>query len=162
MSEEIVFGEIEMGYAYLVFVPAALATELRETRRALAEAETWGDLRQRLPAHRFEEAVAQVAESVDGEEHDVPADNEPFSTDQLAAFGDGDWPTWPAQHQLEWMPDDVQALAEPAENRFNGEWLEFPPAREAEVVAALRRHGYEVREDHDLVRAASGFEADGT
>lgn len=152
-QNSIVYGPAA-GDSYLVFIPEGLARELETIYAALATARTWGDLRAALPPYVFGEAVEQVAE----DEQEAPADDAPFSQDELTALQEGDWPTWPAQHQLEWMPRDIQDLTELVGNRVSGDWLEFPLEREGEIVAALKRHGYVLRRDPKLVDAASGAE----
>lgn len=74
---------------------------------------------------RFAEAVDQVVEDRGESE---PLDAEAFDLEQLGLFQDGDWPEFPAQTALDWLPEDVLALGEKTGNMINGDWIEFPQA----------------------------------
>jgi len=39
---------------------------------------------------------------------------------------------------------------------LNGEWIEFPAEREAEIIRKLESHGYSLRHDPKLVSASMG------
>lgn len=133
----------------LVFVELEVARELATVRRAVQSAATWGELRRALPPDRFLEAVAQ---DLGGE---LPADQEGFDPSSLGAYQDGDWPEWPAQLQIEWMPADVRALGELEDTVFNGPVLKFAPERQEEIVHALWRHGFSVSSAQQLLDDAT-------
>ena len=152
-GQTVVYGSFDP-QTYLVFILEEEAHELAEVYTALHASETWGDLRRRVSQTRYQEAVDQVT---DGEpDEPPPADDDPFSLDQLGRLQDGDWPEFAAQTALRWLSPEVQALGDRTGNRINGDWLEFPPEREAEIVAALEREGYLVRLDPALVSGALG------
>jgi hypothetical protein len=139
-----------------VFIPECEAVDLAQLRCALyrEQAATWGEFKERIPPRRWQEAVAAY---LAGEES-VPAADDPFDPNQVPGYGDGDWPEWPAQRMLEWMPEDIrQRFGEIATSVFNSDFLEIDPRSESEVVAALKGAGYTcIRDDH-LVELASGY-----
>lgn len=130
----------------LIFLPEPMAKDLARVQAALSSAKTWGELSELLPA-------ARLAEAYDLVELDAPPPpNTPFGLDT-----EGDWPEWPAQHQLEWLPDDALALGSREFSKMNGELIGFAPEQEQELVKVLSAHGHAVRRDDELVAAASGW-----
>lgn len=151
MSKTIVYGSTGPD-GRLVFIPRGLALELRDTLKIAQDATTWGELRAGLPGHRIEALTELATENSD----ERPADTTTFVLGDVGAYADGDWPEWPAQLQLEWMPEDVHALGTIQSSVFNGDFLEFQADREMEVVDALTAHGYTVLRNQALVDSASG------
>ena len=152
-GQRLVYGQLTDDQ--LVFIPEGEAVELAQLRNALSreQAATWGEFKQRIPPRRWLEIVANI----DDEEW-VPADDDPFDPDQVWGYQDGDWPEWPAQRMLEWMPEDIQKrFGEIGTSVLNGDFLQIAPGSENEVVAALKEAGYTcIRNDH-LVELASGY-----
>lgn len=147
--QNVVYGRVPNGG--LLFVPEPMAKELAQVQAALSSANTWGELRELLPA-------ARLAEVYDLVEFDTPpAPDDPFDAGEIPAYGDGDWPEWPASYQLEWLPDDALALGSRDVSVLNGDFVEFAPEREQEIVEVLSAHGHAVRRDDELVAAASGM-----
>jgi len=151
-AREVVYGVSEV-QNQAVFIPKEQAVELASVWAAVDQAATWGDLRKRLSARRYAEAIAQISE--DGSE---PPETQPFDRDGLGALTDGDWPDFPAQIATEWMPSAVLALGESANNMVSGDWVEFRLEAELDAVAALRQHGFSVERDDALVAVACGWE----
>ena len=74
-------------------------------------------------------------------------------------LSDGDWPDWPAQMMLKWVPQDIMdQYGKRVSSVLNGFFLEFPAAKRNEIVAAFQAKGFECREDQALVMMASGEE----
>lgn len=145
----IVYGRVPGGG--FVFVPEPMAKELAQVQEALSSAKTWGELRDVLP-------VPRLAEIYELMEFDTPpAPDDAFDAGEIPAYGDGDWPEWPARHQLEWLPDDALALGSRDVSVLNGDFIEFAPEREQELVEILSAHGHAIRRDDELVAAASGM-----
>lgn len=65
-----------------------------------------------------------------GRRHFQPAPDDPFDAGEIPAYGDGDWPEWPALYELEWLPDDALALGSRDVSVLNSEFVEFAPERE--------------------------------
>jgi hypothetical protein len=97
-SPDIVYGDL--GGA-LVLVPRDRAEELANVRRAVQGSTTWGELRARLSEERRD----QIAENFGDE--DVPADDVTLDDVRVPGWDDGDWPEWPAQAMLGWVPAEV-------------------------------------------------------
>lgn len=137
-----------------VFIEREFAEDLAHTRRVLATAPTWEELRTGLSAERF----AQCLERLQPFASTPPADDAPFAPGDLLEYGDGDWPEWPATEQLSWMPAEVQAFGRREPTVLNDDILDFDPADDDAVIAALQRAGYEVTRDDALVAAACGMD----
>jgi len=145
----LVYGYVPVGG--LVFLPEPMANELAQIQAALSSAKTWGELRELLPAARLTEVFDLV-------EFDTPpAPDDPFDAGDIPAYCDGDWPEWPARYQLDWLPDDALALGSREASVLSGDFIEFAPEREQELVEVLNAHGHAVRRDDELVTAASGM-----
>lgn len=153
MEGTVIYG-LDPAGDYLVFVPEDVAVELRLAHDVVQTARTWGALRAGLPDDRVEQVLAWFFE--DAEAHEAPANDEDFDLDSFGAYHDRDWPDWPAQLQLECLPADVQALGTVEDSTLNGRFLAFAPEKEAEVAAALERHGFTVRRDQGLLDLAAG------
>jgi len=73
----------------------------------------------------------------------LPEDTDPFSSDQVPGVDDGDWPAWPAQRMLDWVPKEIQKEYGSIEStRLNGEYPTFYPRNEPRIIAAFWRAGY--------------------
>lgn len=150
-GQQLVYGEVDGG---LVFVAEDQANSLRSLWAALHTADTWGELQGQIDETSWKEIVAAVT---DGGEEPEPQPDAPFDPVDIPGFEDGDWPDWLAQGMLDWMPPGVvEGLGSVEASMVSGEMLFLEGNREDEVVMALERHGYSVRKDEELVRAASG------
>lgn len=134
----------------LILIPADVAEELATLRKAINTSSTWGEF------------LAAVGDDANMREQLIewelePAPSDPFDADQLPGFKDGDWPTWPQQAMLEWLPAEVVAMGTVEDSRINGEALAIASGLKTEVVAAMGAAGKEVVEDQRLVERASGW-----
>jgi len=147
----IIYGELG---GELVFIPQARALELAAVRLALHESKTWGELLENLAASSAE-AYQYIAEYV-GE--DGAAAEDPFDSAQIGAIGDGDWPPWPKQEMLAWVPDDIrERFGEIQRTRLSGDALVFTEDQAPELVAAFEAKGFIVTRDDATVASASGW-----
>jgi hypothetical protein len=138
----------------LVFIPEDRAHDLVKVRDAIENARTWGEFRLLLPERRWREIADDYAPV---EEEPPPADDEPFAADAVPGYIDGDWPEWPAQQMLDWMPQDIQdRFGDVGSSMVSGDSLYIDPASERDVVAALQNAGYVCSRDDKLVARASG------
>jgi hypothetical protein len=163
----LVYGEAGEG---LVFMPKPEADELAALRKALQSSTTWGELRNSVSEERWQgirEAIERVVEDIPDEyreeggiyalDLDNPGDAA-FDYDTIPGHADGDWPEWPAQQMLEWMPSEIVLhLGEVADSMFNGEYLVLPLKNESAIVEALEAAGWACKRNDDLVQAASGY-----
>lgn len=135
----------------LVFIEQELAQDLATLR---TNYDTWGQARAALAPSRWREIEAQLEES----EIPVPDLADPYDLDIVPGFADGDWPEWPKQLMLAWMPKPVIEQFGTAEATvFNGDFLSIDPKSESEVVAALESAGWSCIKDELLVCRASGL-----
>jgi hypothetical protein len=136
----------------LVVMRLSEAHRLAELNDALELSSTWGEFLARVSDDR--ETTSYLREQYDG---DLPAAQEPFDADEVPGFAEGDWPTWPKQGMLEWLPSPVQELGTVKDMLLTGSFLHFDEDRQDEVIEALTAEGIECREDtEDLVVRACG------
>ena len=177
-STDLVFGEIEGG---LVFMPRASAQDLAAVWRGLGLAKTWAQFRSMVSPVRYEQTLKTLGEGIDFESYfeeegetepglsreealrryralevgeRLPVDDDVFPGYDLPTVGDGDYPEWPHQEMLNWMPKEVleRPFSRVQESVHNGSFLELDPAAEAEIVAALTSAGFRCRKDQRLGR----------
>jgi hypothetical protein len=134
----------------VVVLPREEAERLAVLNDALQAATTWGQLLDAIDARDAREAVELA---FDDEEVDRDA---PFDAEQIGAFTDGDWPTWPAGAMLEWLPADVVALGRVERTAISGDMLDLPRDRLDDVMARLTASGVTVERDDDIVDRACG------
>ena len=151
-SGELVYGEVNVG---LVFMGARKALEQVAIHGALESASTWGELRDKLPG----DAHPQMLALLDGGDDELPDDADVFDAGEFGPYADGDWPPWPAQRMLDWVPDRVRALGSSEPSVINGDFLELDPALEHKLVEVFADEGFTCRRDDALVRRASGYDA---
>jgi hypothetical protein len=90
-----------------------------------------------------------------GEE--LPSPDHPFDPDDIPGFATGDWPLWPKQAMLRWLPTSVQALGRVEESLMNGTFLHLDEDQSDEVVARLSAYRLEcVTDTQDLVLGSCG------
>lgn len=178
---EVVYGEVDH---YLVFIPRERAVELASIHQALWSSATWGEFRSRIPRHDYAQILEAVEHRISFEEfckwelehrpglsHEEarraykelpirdrrPEDDHRFSVDHIPFVYDGDWPDWPAQQMLYWVPEEIQReFGTLKASCFNGYFLTFDPAREREMAAAFETFGYHCIRDDPLAQEASG------
>ncbi len=87
----------------------------------------------------------------------LPEDNDPLSSYPVPGIDDHDWPAWPAQQMLDWVPKEIQEKYGSMEStRLNGEYLTLNPRNERKITAAFRRAGYRCTRDETLIQRATG------
>jgi hypothetical protein len=151
-DKDLVHGEID---DYLVFIPRTEALRLVAVHRAINTSRTWGELKQSMPAGAYEQVVKLLRE-----DQELPASWEPdagaeFEADNIPGFTDRDWPEWPAQDALTWVPRDMQErFGRKDASVANGDYLELAVEHEAAIVTAFGEHGYTCTRDQELVLRA--------
>lgn len=150
-KEPLVYGVVA---DMLVLLPKSTADYLVATLRAIQNSRTWGEFKKNAPAEAYQEVVEILEENAEEE----PPAKEPFDSDDILDYTDGDWPEWPAQLMLYWIPKDIQKTYGVIQvSSINGDFLEISPAREQQVVKAFEERGYTCLKDDRLVNIASGF-----
>lgn len=181
-DDPLVYGEVE---ASLVFIPMKEAKRLSAIYAAVESARTWGEFRRMLPDGVYSEIIKTMIENDRGfdefyvnwiEEHPdgtraeacreyqklpfherLPEERDPFDSADIPGLCDGDWPDWPHQEMLNWVPTAIQqTYGQRGESRLNGPFLTFRPEDESAIVEAFSELGYQCRRDDRLVRRACG------
>jgi HEAT repeat protein len=147
----LVFGEIGDS---LLFIPRTKALEQASLWHALRSSSTWGEFRSLVSAKRFDEVVDLCRE-------DPPLDDDPFPGESIPAVGDGDYPEWPAQEMLKWVPQEIinGPYGRTEDSVLNGQFLVLDPRGKDELLAAFSSAGFRCTEDQDLVLRAAGESA---
>jgi hypothetical protein len=83
--------------------------------------------------------------------------SESFNANDIHGYADKDWPEWPAQHMLYWVPAEIrEGFGKVSDSNFNGEFLLFEQERVAEIVAAFGEFGYVCVRDDELIARTYG------
>ena len=143
----LVYGRAQ-NHDCLAFADADTAEEEAEEIQAIASARTYGEARAIRTRH-----VSNPVAIEDGEDpDDYPADDDLLDIHDVGRVADGDWPPMVTTRAFDLLPKDLQArFGGSADTALNGDYLEIPLDCEAEIVAALRERGFEVRRDDKLI-----------
>ena len=151
----IVVGTVEQDGLEVVMIPQEEAESLARLHHALYVAATWGEFKRLAPPEHYQDALSRWMDST---EEEAPAPDQPFDPHDIPGRSDGDWPAWPAQDMLAWVPEEVQArFGRSRASTLNGCWLSLPGEAIHEIVAAMQRLGYRCRRDQDLISRAHGI-----
>jgi hypothetical protein len=152
-KQALVFGEIKKaGEATLIFIPEADALRLAAIRRAIASSSTWADFFRLMPPADLTYVLNSMRDC-----DDDPQPSDTFDVERLPGFCDGDWPSWPEQEMLTWLPAHVcRGFGKMESSVLNGPYLSLDVSRTPEIIAALELAGFAVRWDEELVRRACG------
>jgi hypothetical protein len=138
---------------WLVVMPLSEASRLAAFEEALWESRTGGALRSRIADDP--QTLAELKERFGGH---LPNAARPFHADDIPGHAEGEWPSWPAQAMLDWLPRSVQALGTIEDSLFNGPLLRLDEPVRMEVLGAMAAEGVECREDsRGLVARACGY-----
>ena len=135
----------------LIFIGLDKAEELAKFWNDIRTSKTWGDFKIKSP-DRYE----NIIDSFYSDEQ--PEDIEPFPGTDLPGINEGDYPVWPAQLMLNFMPKEItdSTFAKVKDSVHNGRYLELDPKFEDLIVSILVSKGFEVTKNDDLIRRASG------
>jgi hypothetical protein len=133
-QEEVVYGVTE-ATGVTIFTPHSEAERFSRQCRALSSGtRTWGEVRAVLLPDEVEELYEQY--EFGDETPAPPPDSAPFSTTNIPAFGDGDWPRWPPYDMFLWFPLDVAyEFGTVVDTTLNGPYL-LVEAQVADAAAA--------------------------
>ena len=133
----------------LLFLEEANALELL----AFSTARTWGELRAGAP-RLYERGLALVNKEI---ETPATADDDPFDPGIIPSFSDGDFPDFPEQLMLTFIPGEVQRqFAHVADTVHNGPMLVIDAAAEEGIVAALHQKGFACLKRQDIITTIAG------
>ena len=150
-SSRLVYGQVNES---LVFIHRELAVDLARLWDALGSSSTWGEFRKGISPDRFRTLAERFADGGDC----VPRDAEEFPGYDLPSVADGDYPEWPAQLMIDWVPSEIidARYAKIVTSVFNGPFLVLDAACESAITADFRSHGFSLTKDLELVLRASG------
>lgn len=151
---ELIFGRIRdgSGSETLVFLPAQRAHELAAVHFAIATAATWRQFAQIVPAADWQD----VLEGFKAFEFPPRLDDE-FEQSMLPGFEDGDWPDWPEQHMMGWLPADIwRKFGVVHQSVINGPFLSIDPRLKVDIVKALEGAGSSCKRYDALALRACG------
>jgi hypothetical protein len=149
MTKRLVYGHAQL-HDCLAFADADTAVEEANEIVSIATAPTYGA----AAAIRTRYIDNPAAEMV---EEDAVAADEPVDIFNCWGVSDGDWPPMVTSRALHLLPDDVRsAFGLVVVTNFNGDYLDIPVDAEQETVAALRRDGYTVTRDDNLINVLDG------
>jgi hypothetical protein len=153
-GSDLVFGRVSPGpdEDTLVFIPVQRAFQLATIYRAIKGAKTWRQFKEMIPTEDWNELLVEFQEN-----EWTPDPDEPFECADIPGVEDADWPDWPQQEMMWWLPPKVVApYAKLHQTVLNGPFLTIDPTRMAEVVEALNRAGHTCFRDDVLVGQACG------
>lgn len=143
--------------SYLVFVTPERALLIDQLHHAITDSKTWGEFRRQLPAgeyHRLFKGQFSTDPEVLAENECArePHDAEPFNSDRVPGYSDGDYPPWLAQELDRHVPDMILREFATRESSFiNGSFWRLDATRTEEVVERLVRSGFRVERRDDLM-----------
>ena len=141
-----------MGNSNLVFIVERDAKRLAKVHHAIATAKTWRTFCKRMPARDLKYVKRNYIDSGDP----LPRKRDGFSLP--GSYFDGDWPDWPDQMMLDWMPRSiVKKYGKPTCSVLNGYFLELAMADAEDILRALEKEGFRCRLNERLVRQACGW-----
>jgi hypothetical protein len=147
-DDDIVYGVL--WDAELLFLPRWWIKDQLSISDALSSG-TWGEVKAALDPDTYQDLLDRWSAG-DGE----PGPDEPFDPDEIGGYRDGDYPTWPAQYMLDWMPDEIrQKFGSVGYSRVSGSALSLEPEDKDAIVQALEKLGYRCVEDQQLIESLS-------
>ena len=165
----IIYGITNLG---LLFLPAAMATELAAANQALLTAKTWGEFKTLVSKSIYEfyltrsEFFEGPKEPDDGDfsQYDLPPET-PFTPNDV--FYEDERPAYPEMEMAEWMPLEIQGefgrkmqYSAMDANAPAGEILILDEERMPVIVAALEHAGFTCFRDDELLMAAATLDFD--
>jgi hypothetical protein len=147
-TRTLVYGHAEL-HDCLAFADGETAAEEGQEIVAIASARTWGEARGVKSRH--------IWNPTDPEFGDESDDDALFVINDLGSVIEGNWPPMVTRRALDLLPKDLrEQFGTVIDTVHNGEYLEVPLTVEAELVAALRERGYEVKRDDKLINVLDG------
>src|SRR5438105_5017833 len=100
--DEVVYSD--RGGAEVLALPRWWVEDQLSLRNALSSG-TWGEAKAALDPDTYQDLLDRW----DTEVHDPPIEpdpEEPIDANEISGYRDGDYPPWPAQYMLDWIPDE--------------------------------------------------------
>jgi hypothetical protein len=118
------------------------------------------NLRNTEPGISTAAAIERYRQLSPGEDRPVLPED-PFDRMLIPGCADGDWPPWPVQEMLTFIPKSICAkYGRAQESVLNGPFLELDLKFKSEIVRDLRDAGYHVERNDVLIRIVNGHGAE--
>lgn len=124
----------------VVFAERDVARRTAQVWHAVQESTTWGEFRTAMPTADWEQLV-------DNREGDIPADDTPFTPDDVSWGHDGDYlGPWPPAEEWRWFPEDLIDKYGGAVDWANANYdeLNIPGDAADEIAEELLARGHQV------------------
>ena len=133
----------------LVFIPTERARHLASTWKAMLKSKTWGELKKLAPLKAYRE-ILQFQESPRS-----IRSGHVFDYYTMTPVPEGDYPGFPQQEVMEWMPKDIlREYGRMMQTSLNGDYPAFDPQVCQTIVERLKQHGFRCRRNQRLINAA--------
>ena len=130
----------------LVLLPEEVALAVASDLAEIGLLKTYGE------ARRFEPKFLWVPGLDEDDPEDQPDDDDPYDAGATNECENGDWPPAAATIALDVFDDELEDIGEQREHFPGSPTLFIDPSSEDSTVQELRRRGYEVRRDDELMR----------
>ena len=136
----------------ITFIERHRLDDLLQIRLAIEESKTWGEFFHLLPLHITSGVKSNLDASYDPKRK--------FEADEVPGYADGDWPAFPHQLMIDFLPRSLIAMRKIESTIFNGDRLDIPERNASAACAELRRLGWNVvRDDQKVIRAVGYTES---
>lgn len=136
-------------HGVVIAIPEEWAYEFAQLKKALDTSVTWADFRKSCPAHYW----IEIRDAFRANGDRTPNGQNAFDRFAIPGAADGDWPVWPQQEMLEWVPPEIlDAHGERKLSTLNGDFVEVPEAQLEEFVDALTRSGVRCIHNMEFIR----------
>ena len=132
----------------VVFAKPSEALRVHAINEALERATTWGEFKQLMPAEDYLEVIAAVArwrDELDGD-HWSPRETDPFTSEQVPGFEEGDYPLWLQPRIDGVLPMDILEQFGELESSPNGSFWLIDGSQTEEITKMLETHGLSVED----------------
>jgi hypothetical protein len=141
---------------------------------AIQSSETWADFIRLSSQDDFDELILEILEILGHEalypnykmgedlssyitDLELPQPDDPFTTDVLPGWDEGEYMPLPEQEILAWLPEELHEHLGEMELHPTKEFIyRILPENEKIVVTTLEASGFQIRRDDSLIQKASG------
>jgi hypothetical protein len=122
-----IFYRISPANDGLVFAMADDAFRNHTIRTAMQVSKTWGEFRCAIGEGEYQAVLSAISTDI-SEPIIVPDDNDPFNSDRIPGYSDGDYPEWLQARMDALLPADILAkFSEKVATMFNGDYVSYRP-----------------------------------
>jgi hypothetical protein len=148
MKKKVLYYRARPDSSELVFALAERAECISRVHNAITSAHTWAEFRRLMPKKEYSSVLEY---QFDDNDLPRPKSSDPFSSDQVPRYSDGDYPDWLQQEMAHVLPKSIVAKYGRIETTMhNGEFLQIDSEKESFIVCDLRAMGFVVVKRPDL------------